>query len=103
MKKIISVGMACLMLIIMVPFGIGTVNVNAAAQYTVAITSNDQTVDVFCNVPAKYIPRVGNSNTGSYCCAGYVRSFYSSVYGVSVSNLMTGRTPVASSGSFSVT
>jgi hypothetical protein len=67
------------------------------------ITSNKQTVDTFNGVPAKYIMGAGNSRTGTYCCAGYVKSYYKTIYGITVTNLLTGRTPVASSGSFHVT
>lgn len=70
---------------------------------TVRITSNGQTVDTFNGVPAKYIIGLGNSNTGVYCCAGYVSSYYKSVYGVTVANMFTGRTPSASSGYFYLT
>jgi len=70
---------------------------------TVRITSNGQTVDSFNGVPAKYITGIGNSNTGTYCCARYVSKYYKSVYGVTVSNMFTGRTPYASSGYFALT
>lgn len=70
---------------------------------TIQITANGQTVDTFNGVPAKYITGTGNSNTGTYCCAGYVSSYYRSVYGITVANMFTGRTPSASSGYFYVT
>lgn len=66
----------------------------------VQITYNGQIVDTFNGVAARYITGTGNSNTGTYCCARYVSNYYSSVYGVSVANMFTGRTPSASSGYF---
>lgn len=70
---------------------------------TVRITSNGQTVDTFNGVPTQYITGIGNSNTGIYCCAGYVSKYYKSVYGVTVVNMFTGRVPSASSGYFTLT
>ncbi len=64
------------------------------------ITANGQTVDAFNGVPAKYITGLHNSDQGIYCCAGYVSSYYSRVYGVSVWNMFTNATPSASSGYF---
>ena len=74
-----------------------------SATSTVQITYSGQVVDTFNGVSAKYIPGTGNSNTGSYSCAGYVHTYYSTIYGITVSNLLTGKTPNASNGSFSVT
>lgn len=76
---------------------------NGYQTSTVRITVNGQTVDTFNGVPAKYIPGTGNSNTGTYCCARYVSNYYKSIYGVTVSNMFTGRTPAASSGYFYMT
>ncbi len=84
-------------------FCINTDNVSAASQKRVKITKNGQVVDAFNKVQAKYKKGVGNTNTGPYSCAGYVKSYYSKVYGVTVNNLMKGRTPKASKGSFEVT
>lgn len=70
---------------------------------TVEITYNGQTVDTFNGVAAKYIKGIGNSNTGTYCCARYVSNYYKAVYGVTVANMYTGATPTASSGYFSRT
>lgn len=76
---------------------------NRYTTSTVRITSNGQTVDTFNGVAAKYITGTGNSNTGTYCCARYVSNYYKAVYGVTVSNMFTGKTPAASSGYFYVT
>jgi hypothetical protein len=70
---------------------------------TVKITSDGQTVDTFNGVSAKYITGVGNSDTGTYSCASYVSNYYKAVYGITVTNMYTGRTPSASSGYFSET
>lgn len=72
-------------------------------QRDVQITGYGQVVDSFNGVSAKYIPGTGNSNTGEYCCAGLVMNYYRQIYGITVSNMFTGRTPAASSGFFSVT
>jgi hypothetical protein len=61
----------------------------------VKVTSKPTTVDTFQGVPAKYIPGTNNSNTGTYCCAQYVHNFYQQKYKVTISNLKTGKTPVA--------
>lgn len=69
----------------------------AGQTYTkVKVSKTPTTVDTFKGVPAKYIPGTGNSNSGTYCCARYVSNFYKKMYGVTVSNLMTGRTPKVS-------
>lgn len=67
-------------------------------KQTICITSNGQTVDTFHGVAAKYI--TGYSDVGTYSCARYVSNYYRSVYGITVANMFTGRTPSASSGSF---
>lgn len=84
-----------------------TVFCSASAAVLVRVTysgttwSKGQTVDTFNGVPAKYT--TVKSSTGDFCCAGYVKKYYSARYGVTVTNLLTGRTPVSSSGSFSRT
>jgi len=70
------------------------------ASRTVKITQSPQTVDTFNGVSALYLPGTGNTNTGTYCCADFVSKYYRSVYGVSVWNMYTGRTPTASGGRF---
>ena len=74
---------------------------SSGTNYTrqmICITSNGQTVDTFHGVAAKYI--TGYSDVGTYSCARYVSNYYRSVYGITVANMFTGRTPSASSGSF---
>ena len=84
--------------------GSGSSSGNAVyTQRTVRITSNGQTVDTFNGVAAKYIMGTGNSNTGAYCCASYVSNYYRAVYGITVANMFTGRTPSASAGYFYIT
>lgn len=87
---------------------IGTKDVNiqgisqsSGGNYTaqnVRITYNGQVVDTFHGVAAKYV--TGYSDVGTYSCARYVSNYYRAVYGISVANMFTGRTPSASSGSF---
>lgn len=69
--------------------------------YSGTLWAKGQTVDTFNGVPARYT--TVKSSTGDFCCAGYVKKYYSARYGVTVTNLLTGRTPVASSGSFTRT
>lgn len=75
----------------------------SAAQQKIKITKNDQVVDTFNGVSAKYKKGLGNTNTGDYSCAGYVKKYYSTIYKTTVTNLLTGKTPSASKGSFSKT
>ena len=75
-------------------------------QYTeskVKVTKTGQVVDTFNGVSAKYIPGLYNSDTGTYCCAQYVKNYYKKIYGISVSNLTTGKTPLANKGKFQKT
>ncbi len=71
---------------------------SSLSQTKVKITKSPQTVDTLNGVAAKYIPGTGNSNTGTYCCAQYVKNYYKKVYGVTVSNLTTGKTPAVNTG-----
>ena len=103
MKKIMSLVLTLIMVFSVVPMTDLGIEASAATQTSVKITTSGQVVDSFMGVQAKYIPGTGNSNTGDYCCAAYVKKFYSAVYGVDVWNLTTGQTPSAGSGSFSVT
>ena len=93
----------CLILMFCAAFltGLTTGAVPVAAARTVQITYSGQTVDSFNGVEAKYIPGTGNSNSGTYSCAGYVKAYYKAIYGVDVYNLLTGKTPQASGHSFS--
>lgn len=69
----------------------------------VKVTKNGQVVDTFNGVAAKYITGINNSNTGTYCCAQYVKNYYSKNYKVTVNNLLTGKTPKANKGKFKTT
>jgi len=59
------------------------------AEETVPVTEYGMTVDSFQGVDARYIPGLYNSNTGEYCCAGYVIKFYKTLYGVDTFNINT--------------
>ncbi len=55
------------------------------AAYTesiITITKDGQVVDSFCGVDAEYITTY--SDTGIYSCAGYVKKFYATLFGVNV-------------------
>ena len=90
----------------------GTVNTNTGNNTgntttyntrNVRITESPQVVDTFNGVQALYLPGVGNTDTGQYCCANFVDKYYRSIYNVGVWNMFTGHTPSAGRGSFSVT
>lgn len=73
---------------------------------SVKITAANTVVDsITCNgvtVNAVYKPKNGSSSYNSdpvYCCAAFVSRFYDQVYGITVGNLVPGRTPVVLSGS----
>ncbi|MBQ7295375.1 MAG: InlB B-repeat-containing protein [Clostridia bacterium] len=103
-KKILSLVLVLIMCLGTLPMTDIGLEASAATQSTVKITSSGQVVDTFNGVQAMYIPETGNSDDDTtYSCAAYVKRFYSSVYGVDVWNLLTGKTPLAGSGSFSVT
>lgn len=73
----------------------------ATSGQTVQVTYNGQTVDSFNGVPAKYITGTGNSNSGTYSCAGYVKTYYSKIFNVSVYNLVSNATPKTSESGYS--
>ncbi len=73
----------------------------SSAKTLIEVTEEGQVVDIFYGVPALYIPGYKNSNTGPYSCAGYVKSFYANIYGITPTNLFTGATPNATKGTFS--
>ena len=88
-----------------------TTVVNAAGSIdwgtAVKVTQNKQVVDSITmngkTVKALYAPRANISDYDSdatYCCAAFVKRFYSTVYGIDVWNLYPGNTPSASSGYF---
>lgn len=73
----------------------------------VPVTQNGQVVDSITvngkTVQSLYAPRGNISNYDSdttYCCAAFVKRFYSTVYGVDVWNLYPGNQPSAGSGYF---
>ena len=76
---------------------------NDYSESRVRVKSNGQVVDTFNGISAKYIKGNNNSNTGTYSCAGLVKSYYSKNYGVTVTNLLKNRTPNASRGRFTRT
>ncbi len=61
----------------------------AHAEEIVPITYNGMAVDEFQGIEANYIMGTGNSNTGEYCCAGYVIKFYKELYGVDTYDINT--------------
>ena len=61
--------------------------VNAHAEEVVPITYDGMATDSFQGIEANYITGTGNSNTGDYCCAGYVIKFYKQLYGVDTYNI----------------
>ena len=73
----------------------------------VPVTQNEQVVDSITmngkTVLSIYAPR-GNvadyDSDSTYCCAAFVKRFYSTVYGVDVWNLYPGNQPEAGSGYF---
>lgn len=75
--------------------------VAALPQEKVVITQNNQLVDTFNGVEARYALSNSDSDT-YYSCAAFVKRYYQAVYGVTVSNMFSGKTPNASKGSFSV-
>lgn len=97
-RRLISFTLALALTLAAIPFM--SITASAATTSTVRITTSGQTVDSFNGVPAKYIPGSGNSNSGTYSCAGYVKSYYSAIYGVSVSNLLSNCIPRADGCSF---
>jgi len=72
--------------------------VQAATTQNIQITNDGQVVDSFNGVDAAYVKR--NSNSGEFSCAGYVKKYYETVFGVSVSNLLSNRTPIVSESGY---
>lgn len=71
------------------------VYISYAGQVVDSITYNGKTVN------AVYAPRnqvASYDDDTTYCCAAFVKRFYSSVFGVGVYNLIPGNTPLVSSG-----
>ena len=63
----------------------------ASASYRVSINRNPTVVDSYRGVDSRYVTY--SSNTGTYCCAEYVKRFYQHVFGVEVHNLLRNATP----------
>ncbi|MCI8668027.1 MAG: hypothetical protein HFI34_00675 [Lachnospiraceae bacterium] len=59
----------------------------ADMESVVAIIKDGQVTDSFCGVAAEYITT--QSDTGMYSCAGYVKKFYATVFGVNVYQINT--------------
>ena len=104
MKKYLRTVVAMLLVLSFLP-------ITANAQSGVKVTHAGQIVDSIIyngvTVNAIYAPYTSISNYGSdttYCCAAFVKKFYSSVYGINVYNLVrNGGGPLVSGsrGSFS--
>ena len=73
-----------------------SVKITKANTVVDSITVNGVTVNALYK-PKKGIVSSYNSDS-TYCCAAFVKRFYSQVYGVSVNNLIPGRTPNVLSG-----
>lgn len=67
-------------------FAAAVMGLSSAAGQT-EITFDGQETDVFAGVPARYVTYP--SNTGEYCCAGYVMRFYGELFGVTITNINT--------------
>ena len=80
--KFFSAAILCSALIFLAPQ-------TAHAEEVVPITYNGMATDSFQGIEANYIMGTGNSNTGDYCCAGYVIKFYKELYGVDTYNINT--------------
>ena len=59
----------------------------SASAETVEITRDGQQTDQLAGVPALYVTYP--SNTGEYCCAGYVMRFYRELFGLTVTDINT--------------
>lgn len=60
-------------------------NAVSYSEQTVTVDYDYQVIDSFEGVDAKYV--LGYSDTGYYCCAGYVSRFYEEKFGVTVYNI----------------
>lgn len=85
-----------LLALVMLLGAVSPMQVSAASTTSVEINYNGKVVDSFNGVEARYISGTGNSDTGTYSCAQYVKNYYAKIYGVDVHNLLTGRTPLSS-------
>ena len=89
-----------LVMVLIICIALGASCTTALAASKVNFGDSAVTVDSFNGVPAYY--KVGNHNSdATYSCAAYVKRYYSQVFGVNVSNLLTGRTPAVSNAGYS--
>ena len=105
MKKLSKTFIAVMMIMCMTIATALTASATTGQTYDrVLVTgtvSKPQTVETFNGVPAKYVKTT--SNTGTYCCAQLVKNYYKELYGVSVSNLTSGKTPIVKKGTTTYT
>lgn len=64
----------------------------------ITIKGSKFVADTFHGVKALYRAGKNDGTNATYSCAAYVKRYYSEVYGVSVSNLLSGCTPISSKG-----
>lgn len=64
------------------------------------ITKEGFVADSFNGVDALYRKGRSDGSSATYSCAAYIKRYYKEVYGVSVNNLLSGRTPLSSKGTF---
>ena len=91
--KHLLAGVLCLAAVLMCP-------VSSWAQEEIVVEYDGMAVDTFLGVEANYITGTHNSNTGDYCCAGYVIKLYKELFDVNVYNCNTvwGKPTVVSEG-----
>ena len=84
LKKVFSAmgAVFCAVMIIML---CQVTNAVSYSEQTVTVDYDYQVIDSFEGVDAKYV--LGYSDTGYYCCAGYVSRFYEEKFGVTVYNI----------------
>ncbi len=108
MKKIKKVFLVLLTTIILCGVAMTSPKANAAINWgtSVYISNYGQVVNSITyngvTVNSVYAPRNQVSNYDedtTFCCAAFVKKFYSHVYGIGVNNLYPGRTPNVYSGS----
>jgi surface antigen len=83
-----------------------TASTSSSTSYksqTVEVDYAGKVVDTFMGVKCLYTNESYTSYDTTYCCAAYVKRFYSSVYGLSVYNLTSGQTPKVDNTSFTRT
>lgn len=70
-----------------------SLSLNLVGSSKVSFGNSQTTVDTFNGVPAYY--KIGNHNSdATYSCAAYVKRYYSTIFGVGVSNLLAKKTPL---------